>query len=58
MSEEKKGGTVNGTVQSFRSFPIKGVIVSFILILGLSVFVFARFGDFEKFLRTARQAEP
>ncbi len=58
MSEEKKGGTVNGTVQSFRSFPIKGIIVSFILILGLSVFVFARFGDFEQFLRTARQAEP
>jgi uncharacterized protein (TIRG00374 family) len=58
MSEEKMSAAANGTVQSFRAFPIRAVVVSFILILGLSVAVFARFGDFEKFLRTARQAEP
>lgn len=58
MSEENKGVAENRTAESFRAFPIRAVVVSFILILGLSVAVFARFGDFEQFLRTARQAEP
>lgn len=48
----------NGSGFEVRAFPIRTVLLSFLFILGISVAVFARFGEFGRFVETAKGAEP
>ncbi|MEI7749963.1 MAG: lysylphosphatidylglycerol synthase transmembrane domain-containing protein [Candidatus Moraniibacteriota bacterium] len=38
--------------------PIWSLLISFVIIIGVSALAFARFGDFGRFLETAKRAEP